>query len=70
MIFADEMELAVALYMADNALPRQTAIEKLLQAGLEDSRHLPGDAGRPAEIVDGQPSAEYVQYGTYLDGDT
>jgi hypothetical protein len=70
MIFADEMELAVALYMADNALPRQTAIEKLLQAGLEDSRHLTAGAGRPAEIVDGQPSVEYVQYGTYLDGDT
>lgn len=70
MIFSDDMELAVALYMADNALPRQTAIKKLLQAGLEGSGHLTGGAGRPREVIDGQPGADYVQYGTYLDGDT
>ncbi|MES5046726.1 hypothetical protein ABVB72_15730 [Rhizobium nepotum] len=69
MIFSDDMELAVALYMADNALPRQAAIKKLLQAGLQSTGYLTGGTGRPAEIVDGQPSADYVQYGTYLDGD-
>lgn len=69
MIFSDDMELAVALYMAENALPRHAAIKKLLQVGLQDTGYLTGGAGRPAEIVDGQPSADYVQYGTYLDGD-
>ncbi|MBO0129820.1 hypothetical protein [Agrobacterium burrii] len=69
MIFPDDMELAVALYMADTALPRHVAIEKLLKAALESAGYLTGDAGRPPEIVDGQPSADYVQYSTYLDGD-
>ena len=69
MNFPDDMELAVALYMADNALPRERAIEKLLRAELENSGHLPGGEGRPPEIVGGQPSADYVQYSSYLDGD-
>lgn len=69
MIFPDDMELAVALYMADNALPRNVAIENLLRAELESAGYLTGGAGRPPETVDGQPSADYVQYSTYLDGD-
>lgn len=44
MIFPDDMELAVALYMADNALPRNIAIEKLLKAALESAGYLTGDA--------------------------
>ncbi|WP_080821010.1 hypothetical protein [Agrobacterium deltaense] len=70
MNFPDDMELAVALYMADNALPRERAIEKLLRAELENTGHLPGVEGRPPEIVDGQPSADYVQYSSYLDADS
>jgi hypothetical protein len=70
MNFPDDMELAVALYMADNALPRERAIEKLLRAELENTGHLPGGEGRPPEIVGGQPSADYVQYISYLDGDS
>lgn len=69
MTFPDDMELAVALYMADNALPRHVAIEKLLKVELEGAGYLAGGTGRPPEIVDGQPSADYVQYPTYLDGD-
>ncbi|TKV73175.1 hypothetical protein [Rhizobium sp. AU243] len=70
MNFPDDMELAVALYMADNALPRERAIEKLLRTELENTGHLPGGEGRPPEIVDGQPSADYVQYSSYLDADS
>lgn len=69
MIFPDDMELAVALYMADNTLPRQIAIERLLKAELEDAGYMTDGMGRPPEIVDGQPSRDYVQYRTYLDGD-
>jgi hypothetical protein len=56
--------------MADIALPRDTAIEKLLKAGLEESGYLTGGEGRPPEIIDGQPSSDYVQYRTYLDEDS
>lgn len=70
MNFPDDMELAVALYMADNALPRDRAIEKLMRVELENTGHLPGGDGRPREIIDGQPSAAYVQYSSYLDEDS
>lgn len=70
MNFPDDMELAVALYMADNALPRDRAIEKLLRAELENTGNLPGGEGRPPEIVDGELSADYVQYRSYLDEDS
>ncbi len=70
MVFSDDIELAVALYMADIALPRHMAVEKLLKAGLEDAGYLTGGKGRPPEIVDGQTSADYVQYRTYLDEDS
>ncbi|CDN94856.1 hypothetical protein [Agrobacterium tumefaciens] len=70
MVFSDDMELAVALYMADSALPRHMAIEKLLKTVLENTGYLTGGKGRPPEIVDGKPSADYVQYRTYLDGDS
>jgi hypothetical protein len=70
MVFPDDMELAVAVYMADIALPRDTAIEKLLKAGLEEAGYLTGGEGRPPEIIDGQPSSDYVQYRTYLDEDS
>jgi hypothetical protein len=69
MNFPDDMELSVALYMADNALPWDRAIEKLLRAELENAGHLPGGQGRPPEVVDGLPSADYVQYRSYLDED-
>lgn len=69
MIFQDDMELAVALYMADNAWPRHVAIEKLLKAELESAGYLTGGTDRPPEVVDGQPSADYVQYRSYLDGE-
>lgn len=70
MVFSDDMELAVALYMADIAVPRHKAIEELLKVGLEEAGYLTGGKGRPPEIVDGQPSADYVQYRTYLDGES
>lgn len=70
MMFSDEMELAVAVYMADNALPRHVAIERLLTTGLQDAGYMTGGTGRPPEIADGRPSADYVQYPTYLDDDT
>lgn len=69
MISPDDMELAIALYMADHALPRQEAIAKLVRAELEKTGHLPGGEGRPLEIIDGRPSTEYVQYRSYLEGD-
>lgn len=69
MIFPDDVELAIALYMADYALPRHGAIEKLVRAELEKTGHLPGDEGRPPEIIDGRSSADYVQYRSYLEGD-
>ena len=68
MIFPDDMELAVALYMADNALPRHVAIEKLLKAELESAGYLTVGSGRPPEIVDGRTSTAYDQYRTYLGG--
>ncbi len=70
MMFPDDIELAVAVYMADHALPQDKAIETLLRAELQRSGHLSGGAGRPREIVDGQPSADYVQYSSYLEEDS
>ncbi len=69
MTFHDDVELAIALYMADHALPRQAAIAKLVRAELEKTGHLPGGEGRPPEIIDGRPSTDYVQYRSYLEGD-
>lgn len=48
---------------------RHVAIEKLLKAELGSAGYLTGGTGRPPEIVDGQTSADYVQYRTYLDGE-
>ncbi|MFK3781183.1 hypothetical protein [Agrobacterium sp. NPDC089420] len=67
MIFPDEMELAIALYMADNALPRHGAIASLVKVGLENSGHLTGGSGRPPEIVEGKPSPNYVQYSSSIE---
>lgn len=69
MICADDTELAVTLYMADEALPRQEAFEKLLKMELENVGYLTGGEGRPPEIVNGQSSSDYVQYKSYLDED-
>lgn len=70
MTFPDDIELAVALYMADKAMPRHIAIAELVKSVLEDTGYLPGGEGRPPEVVDGQSRGDYVQYRTYLDGDT
>ncbi|WP_395773261.1 hypothetical protein [Agrobacterium pusense] len=69
MTFPDDIELAVALYVADKALPRHIAIAELVKSVLEDTGYLAGGEGRPPEVVDGQSSGDYVQYRTYLDGD-
>jgi len=48
MIFPDDVELAVALYMADKALPRHIAIAELVKSVLEDTGYLAGGRGAAA----------------------
>lgn len=43
MTFPDEMELAVALYMAETASPRPKALETLLRGWLEEKGYLTGN---------------------------
>ena len=59
MTFPDDMELAVALSMAETASARQKAIETLLRSWLEDKRYLADasneDAISPVAIHRGNP---------------